>query len=119
MTKPEEDIIALMNKFGLFTSKDARFDRDESSVEKCIDPRLKEKARHLFKALGFEKEVILPLEEMVVAKADFKTRLTRKKCYIAYLDSNLATRTWLLLPQTCFLSLSKGTIRQSTGRHWV
>jgi hypothetical protein len=94
--EPEEDIIALVNRFGLFTSKDARFNCDESGVEKCTDPQLKEKAQHLFKALGFKKEVILPLKEIVVAKADFKTRLTRKKCYIAYLNSDLVTCTWLL-----------------------
>jgi hypothetical protein len=82
-----------VNKFSLFTSKDAKFKRNESSVEKCINPRLKEKAKHLFKALSFKKEVIKPLEEIIVAKANFETRLTRKKCHAMYLNSDLATRT--------------------------
>jgi hypothetical protein len=51
--EPEEDSHGLLYTFGQFT-KDAKFECDENRVEKYTDPRLKEKARQLFKALGFE-----------------------------------------------------------------
>jgi hypothetical protein len=60
MTSPEEDIVGLVNSFGMFT-KEAKFEKTEKGVEQCTDPHLKGKAQHLFKALGFEKEVTLPL----------------------------------------------------------
>jgi len=61
MSGSEEDITGLINKFGLFTSNEAKFEKDENGLERYIDIRLTEKARRLFKALGFEKEVTLPL----------------------------------------------------------
>jgi len=62
-SEPEEDIADLVERFGLFI-KEAKFELDDNGVEKCTDPQLKAKARHLFKALGFEKEVNLPLQEV-------------------------------------------------------
>lgn len=53
---PEEDITGLIRDFGLFT-KDARFELGADGVETMTDTRLKEKARHLFKALGYENQI--------------------------------------------------------------
>ena len=56
----EENITGLIDRFGSFI-KDAHFELDKNGVEQCMDRQMKEKAQRLFKALGFEKEVTLPL----------------------------------------------------------
>jgi hypothetical protein len=59
-SEPEEDIAGLVKAFGDFIIK-AKFDQDANGLETCTDPQLKKNAQHLFRALGYEKEVSLLL----------------------------------------------------------
>ena len=64
---PDEDdkngVLDKLNKLSRFT-EEALFEPDENSIEECAaDPnKLKEKARPLFKALGFEGKVTTLVE---------------------------------------------------------
>jgi hypothetical protein len=79
-SKPGDDIGSLITKFGLFTTE-AEFARDKNGVEQCTDPRLKEKARQLFKALGYEKEATLPLQRCTLKLTSRPDRLGENEMF--------------------------------------